>query len=153
MKIFKVLLGLATLVAIGFGITQSEAAHNGSNYATQHRPIVFARLQSADTLTSVYIPVDLHKEITYIIKIESRHASGAMSSDTVYCRLAISLDDTNYVNASDTNEIKKYITEDNNSITFDRLGSYPYNRLEFDRMTDSLNVYVKAFISTRENSR
>jgi hypothetical protein len=151
MKIFKVLLGIATLVAIGMGLNQANAVIDGSSYAEQHRVIIFPRLQSADTTETVRVSADLHSIITYFIKIESRHASGDVSSDTVYVKLCGSSDDSTFVNLSSTNATLTYTTEGTNTITFDYLATHPFTHIEIPRMTDSLNVFIKARISSREN--
>jgi hypothetical protein len=153
MKKFKalfVVLCLAIPIALGMAVNKSNAWVDGSQYADAHVPIIFGWLIAADTLSSVRC-LSLNKEITYFIKVTSRHNSGAMSSDTVYAILAGSADDSTYTNLSSTGATLTYTALGTYAITFDLLASYRYVRLEIPRMTDSLRVDVKAVVSGKEN--
>ena len=140
------LLPLVLLIAGSRG----EAAVNIQKYADSGEPYVFGQLTAADTLTSLdraWLPI---KEICYYIKITSRHASGAMSSDTVYVVLAESADDSTFSNVSSTGEVKTFTQEGVWPIHFDYLASTRFTRLEIPRMTDSLTVNVKVIVAPRE---
>jgi hypothetical protein len=156
MKKWKVVLAaLCFAIPLSFAVwnTQVSATVDGTKYADGHATLVLPRINSADTTETIRVTNGIHHEITYQIRVSTRRASGVMAAtDTVQLKLCASLDDSNFVNVSSTNDVKTYTTVGTRTLTFDYLGSYPFTRLEIYNMAaaDSISVNIKAFISASE---
>ena len=139
-------LAVLALLLCGIGgASPALSAHNGTAAGNSYTPIVFPQLSAADTLTSVNVKGAI-EAVEFQMKVFSvRHAGWTAGTDSVFWRVAKSLDDSNFVNVSSASTVSAVSAAGVSSITYDRAKSTNYLRIELVRIAgDSVRVQFKA---------